>query len=265
MASAPPISTVYVQNLEERVKLEPLMEALELLFSEFGTVVDVVAKTNIRAKGQAFIVFDNPENASIAIDEMQSFELFGKSMKLSMARTRSDKTVEAKCNGDELEVHKRHRQAEKGRQRHSSAAGLYIRALILRVLPDKRRALEAANGQRNLKRGAPAGSETRPAKLPRPSGLKSTVASASNVIPDEYLPPNRTLFLQNIPDEYDVEALTAIFGQFDGLREIRLVPGRRGIAFVEYEAEQGAITAKENTTGMTLGGDKTIKVTYQRQ
>lgn len=145
-----------------------------------------------------------------------------------------------------------------------SVAGLHVRALTFGVLLDKRRALETADGQRNLKRGAPAGSETRPAKLPRPSGLKSTGATASNVIPDEYLPPNRTLFLQNIPDEYDVEALTAIFCRFDGLREIRLVPGRRGIAFVEYEAEQGAITAKENTAGMTLG-EKTIKVTYQRQ
>jgi RNA recognition motif-containing protein len=84
------------------------------------------------------------------------------------------------------------------------------------------------------------------------------------VIPDEYLPPNRILFLQNLPDDYDVDALTAIFGRFEGLREVRLVPGRRGIAFVEYEAEQGAIAAKENTAGMNLG-DKPIKVTYQRQ
>jgi len=45
-----------------------------------------------------------------------------------------------------------------------------------------------------------------------------------------------------------------------------LVPGRKGIAFVEYEAEQGAITAKENTAGMPLGeAGQAIKVTYQRQ
>lgn len=70
--------------------------------------------------------------------------------------------------------------------------------------------------------------------------------------------------MQNIPEEYDVDALGAIFGRFEGFREIRLVPGRRGIAFVEYEAEQGAIDAKENTSGMKLG-DTAIKVTYQRQ
>ncbi|KAJ3483372.1 hypothetical protein NLG97_g7322 [Lecanicillium saksenae] len=95
--------------------------------------------------------------------------------------------------------------------------------------------------------------------------LQAAVApTAAAVIPDEYLPPNKILFLQNVPDEYDVEALTGIFGRFDGFREVRLVPGRRGIAFVEYDAEQGAIAAKENTAGMTLG-DKNIKVTYQRQ
>jgi RNA recognition motif-containing protein len=94
--------------------------------------------------------------------------------------------------------------------------------------------------------------------------LKSTSVATSAVVPDEYLPPNKILFLQNVPEEYDVEALSGIFGRFDGFREIRLVPGRRGIAFVEYDAEQGAITAKENTAGMTLG-DKKLKVTYQRQ
>ena len=74
------------------------------------------------------------------------------------------------------------------------------------------------------------------------------------------------MFVQNLPDDYDIEELIAIFGRFEGFREVRLVPGRRGIAFVEYETEQGAITAKENTAGMTLGeSSEAIKVTYQRQ
>lgn len=83
---------------------------------------------------------------------------------------------------------------------------------------------------------------------------------------DEFLPPNKILFVQNLPDDYDVEALSAVFGRFEGFREVRMVPGRKGIAFVEYEAETGAITAKENTAGITLGSEgKGIKVTYQRQ
>ena len=42
------------------------------------------------------------------------------------------------------------------------------------------------------------------------------------------------------------------------------MPGRGGIAFVEYESEEGAIAAKEAMGGVELGG-KNIRVTYQRQ
>ena len=43
-----------------------------------------------------------------------------------------------------------------------------------------------------------------------------------------------------------------------------MVPGRRGIAFVEYEDENAAISAKEGTAGMVLG-EAAVKITYQRQ
>ncbi|KAK5998156.1 small nuclear ribonucleoprotein U1 [Cladobotryum mycophilum] len=260
MAAELPVSTVYVQNLEERVRPEILTDALKTIFSEFGNVVDIIAKRNVKAKGQAFIVFDNPESAHEAIEEVQGFEVFGKPMKIALARTRSDKSVEMNGTSEELDVHKRHRQAEKG----NHLEWYYDLDKTANLESDKRKALEAADEQRQLKRATGVGSDSRPSKSARPSGLKSTSVTTSAVVPDEYLPPNKILFLQNIPDDYDVDGLTTIFGQFEGFREIRLVPGRRGIAFVEYESEQGAIIAKENTAGMTLG-DKPIKVTYQRQ
>jgi RNA recognition motif len=138
------------------------------------------------------------------------------------------------------------------------------------LLADKKKAAEAAEEQKRLKRAAPGGvvpdANARPAKTSRGAGLKSTNAGAAAVIPDEYLPPNKILFVQNLPEEYDIDALTAIFGRFEGFREVRLVPGRRGIAFIEYETETGAISAKENTAGMALGdGSQVMKVTYQRQ
>ena len=137
-------------------------------------------------------------------------------------------------------------------------------------LADKKKAAEAVEEQKRLKRAAPGGVvpdvNARPAKASRGAGLKSTNAGAAAVIPDEYLPPNKILFVQNLPEEYDIDALTAVFGRFEGFREVRLVPGRRGIAFIEYETETGAISAKENTAGMALGdGSQVMKVTYQRQ
>lgn len=98
------------------MKPEVLAEALKTIFSEFGNVVEIVAKRNLKAKGQAFIVFDQPTAAHNAIDEVEGFELFGKPMRVAMARMQSDKTVEMNGNPDEFEAHKRHRQAEKGKR-----------------------------------------------------------------------------------------------------------------------------------------------------
>lgn len=240
----PPIATVYVQNLEERVKPEALKDALTHIFSEYGNVIDVVAKTNLRAKGQAFIVFDNPESAQAAVGDLQGFDIFEKPMRLAIARTRSDATVKAVGNEEEYEQHKRRRVAEK----------------------DKRRAAEAEEQKRLKRVGAAQDMASRPAKPARGAGLKPSHPSTAAVVPDEYLPPNKILFVQNLPDTYDVDALIAVFGRFEGFREARTVPGRKGIAFIEYETEQGAITAKENTAGMVLGeSGQAIKVTYQRQ
>lgn len=82
------------------------------------------------------------------------------------------------------------------------------------------------------------------------AGLKPSGASAAAVIPDEYLPPNKILFLRDLPETYDVDSLSTIFSRFEGFREVRMVPGRKGIAFVEYEAESGAISAKVSFCGL---------------
>ncbi|KAJ5620383.1 U1 small nuclear ribonucleoprotein [Penicillium lagena] len=234
-----------VRNLEERIKVEQLKEALEEIFAEYGTVVEIVAKTNLKAKGQAFVVFDNIDSATRAIDEINGFELFEKPMVLDYAKTKSDATVRREGGNDELEVHKRRRLAEK----------------------ERKQAHDALEAQKKLKRPAGAAAEpARPAKTTKGAGLKPTTGAAAAVVPDEYLPPNKILFLRELPDDASQEGLSAVFGRFEGFQEVRLVPGRKGIAFVEYETESGAISAKEATAGMAMGEQgKPIRVTFQRQ
>lgn len=239
--------SVYVRNLEEKVKIDELKSSLAEIFSEYGNIIDLVAKTNLKAKGQAFVVFDDASAAARAIEEVNGFELFDKPMQLDFARTRSDATVLREEGEHGLERWKRGRLAEK----------------------DRKQALEAT--QQKLKRPAAVNTAAdalaaRPAKASRGAGLKASGTNASAVIPDEYLPPNKILFLRDLPESYDAEGLSRIFSRFEGFREVRMVPGRKGIAFVEYEAEAGAISAKEATAGMQLGDEgKGIRVTYQRQ
>ncbi|KAI5288394.1 hypothetical protein KEM54_005244, partial [Ascosphaera aggregata] len=239
-----------VRNLEERMKIDQIKDSLEGIFEEFGTIVQIIAKTNLKAKGQAFIVFDNVESAAKAIDEVNGFDLFEKPLVLDYARTKSDATVLKEAGEKELEEHKKRRQAEK----------------------ERRQVEEAAEAHKRLKRPAPTavpeitGLAGRPAKASRGAGLKNTSATAAPTIPDEYLPPNKILFLREIPDSMNQDALTTLFSQFSGFQEVRMVPGRKGIAFVEYDTDAQATTAKEATSTIPVGeGGRFMRITYQRQ
>ena len=103
-----------VRNLDERIKIPALTEALRDIFGEFGEIIDIVAKKNLKAKGQAFVVFNSIDAAQDAIDSLQGFDLFDKPMTLAFAKTRSDATVEKEDGEAGLATHKQQRLAEKG-------------------------------------------------------------------------------------------------------------------------------------------------------
>ncbi|KAF2019948.1 U2 small nuclear ribonucleo protein B [Aaosphaeria arxii CBS 175.79] len=221
-----PIETIYVNNLEERVKVETLKEALRAIFSHYGTIVDIIAKTSVKRKGQAFIVFDSQKSALEAVEEMTGFELYGKSMKVQMAKTHSDATIERKAS-DQLDQHKRERL----------------------TLKERKLAEEASKAK----------------KLPHPADKPRIPKTGAAAIPDEYVRPNKVLFLQNIPKDVDADDLTAIFEAFPGFKEVRFV-AIRAVGFAEFENEQFAITAKEAMANKPVGAEgKIMKVTYQRQ
>ena len=85
------------------------------VFAEYGEIIDLIAKKNLKAKGQAFIVFEDVEAAARAVKEVQGFELFDKPMLLDYAKTPSDATIAQNGSEEDLEMHKRRRLAEKGK------------------------------------------------------------------------------------------------------------------------------------------------------
>ena len=79
-------------------------------------------------------------------------------------------------------------------------------------------------------------------------------------MPDEYLPPNKILFLQNLPETVTKDQLNALFSQHPNLHEVRLVPSKKDIAFVEYLDEGSATVAKDALHNHKLDGENKIKV-----
>ncbi|KAK8795071.1 hypothetical protein WA538_004964 [Blastocystis sp. DL] len=85
-----PIQTLYVNNLNDKLPKEQLKEELYLLFSQFGSILDVVALKTERMKGQAWISFVTVQNATDALNTLQGFEFFGKPMKIAYSHTKSN-------------------------------------------------------------------------------------------------------------------------------------------------------------------------------
>lgn len=77
-----PIPTLYINNLNDRLPKEQLRRSLYMLFSQFGIVLDVVALKTERMRGQAWVSFLTPQNATDAMNSLQGFDFYGKPMVL---------------------------------------------------------------------------------------------------------------------------------------------------------------------------------------
>lgn len=78
-------------------------------------------------------------------------------------------------------------------------------------------------------------------------------------------PPNNILFITNLPEETNEMMLTVLFNQFPGFKEVRLVPGRHDIAFVEFENEFQSGAAKDNLQGFKIAPTNPIKITFAKK
>lgn len=79
-ADIAPNQTIYVNNLNEKLKKDALKKALFAVFSQFGRILDIVVMKTLRLRGQAWIVFADVAAASNALRQMQSFPFYDKPM-----------------------------------------------------------------------------------------------------------------------------------------------------------------------------------------
>src|SRR5437762_7500711 len=159
MTTIAPSKTLYVRNLDESIKLPILKQDLQTIFSQFGTVLNVVAHKNIRMRGQAFVVFADQLSAEKALEGVQEFPFHGKKMQVNYATTQSDDTVKRERGEEEFEQHKKQRLQIKGQS-------VFMEERLLTCVEMKKAAEEAKKARQTL----PATTATAQAKKqPRPA------------------------------------------------------------------------------------------------
>lgn len=222
----PENNTLYIRNINERLKQAKIKTSLRAVFKQFGDIVDVYcwAKSHKR-KGQAWVVFTDVESAKRAKQAMQGFPFFHKPLILRFAKADSD--VIAK---------------EKG-------------TFVTRV----ERVQKRKEAQEARKASAAAGSQQQwQADGAYQFGTHPPFAQPA----EEY--PNKILFVTNLPDDVTDSMLQILFSQYQGFVEVRLVPGR-GMAFVEYQDEMQAMTAKIELQKFKISPDHEMTITFSKK
>ncbi|CAB3388293.1 Hypothetical predicted protein [Cloeon dipterum] len=73
---------------------------------------------------------------------------------------------------------------------------------------------------------------------------------------------NQILFLKNLPEETTSMMLSMLFNQFPGFKEVRLVPNRHDIAFVEFESEGQSAAALTALQGFKITPSNAMEISY---
>ncbi|CAD6579157.1 MAG: hypothetical protein TREMPRED_002414 [Tremellales sp. Tagirdzhanova-0007] len=226
--------TLYVQNLNEKVRTPVLIETLGSLFKPYRPLLPITAHHNVRMRGQAFVTFPDVEAANRARKDVNEFPLYGK----GMVRLSSLPRVKVEGIFSDVDV--------------------IFAGLANKLCEDEVGFDERTRRNNPVRRKAAA-------KLKADESTAPAAKRQRLQMPDEYLPPNSVLFVQNLPEGTTSDDLREVFELHAGLLEIRTIPAKKDIAFVEFSDEGSATVAKDALHNFKIDGETKMKVTYARK
>jgi U2 small nuclear ribonucleoprotein B'' len=230
-ADIPPNQSIYIKNLNEKVKKEELKRSLYSLFSQYGRILDIVALKTEKLRGQAWVVFSEVPAASNAVRQMQNFPFYDKPMRIQYAKTKSD--CISKADGTFVPGEKKKKQEEKTEKRKRGDE-----------VPQS-----GTNGARADTNGAPTGTFRHGKPGPQ----------------DAAAAPNNILFIQNLPHETTDIMLQVLFKQYPGFREVRMIDAKPGIAFVEFDDDIQSSVAMQALQGFKIAPQNPMLIAFAKK
>ncbi|CAM6096087.1 unnamed protein product [Calypogeia fissa] len=234
----PPNQTIYINNLNEKIKKEEIKKSLYAVFSQFGKILDIVACKTLKLRGQAWVVFDDVTAATNALRQMQGFPFYDKAMRIQYAKSKSDAV--AKADGTFVSREKRKKQDER------------------------------AERKRREQQAEPTVAGPPPSAYPPPYGVPPPAAPTPQFPPrpvaqEPPAPPNNILFAQNLPREASNLMIEMLFQQFPGFKEVRMIEAKPGIAFIEFGDENQASVALQALHNFKITPTNPMQISYAKK
>ncbi|KAJ6520944.1 hypothetical protein B0H19DRAFT_1215212 [Mycena capillaripes] len=246
-----PNTTLYINNLNDKVNKEELRSQLYALFTTYGKIIDVVASKNQRMRGQAFLVFADLAGATTAMRACEGMVFYEKPLHIAYAKTKSYATSRkddpsfvppTSANASALLV--QNSRAEKKRQREE----------------------EAAEGERKAKRDK-GDDDDEEMEIEDDEDNANACTSCSTLemqlLHDTFLGSwGARLLCTNLPQEVSDGVLSVLFQQYHGFKSTSVAPTDVRAAQVIFDSSQLASVAKEALHGFTLKKDWIMSVQY---
>ncbi|KAJ2663043.1 hypothetical protein IWW48_001562 [Coemansia sp. RSA 1200] len=281
MASIPPNQTLYVRNLNDKIRKDVLRRTLYEVCIGYGRILDIVALKTMKMRGQAFIVFENISTATAALRHLNGREVFGRAMHVEYALSKSDAAAQRDgtfaygeerahvsaaerkrllgiAGGDGGTAAKRRADAEDGAEEEEEDEQGSDGHLA------KRQAVGEESSSSDAENSGSDSDSSDVGPMPPSAGVGANRERAGHTAADDERTPNHTLFVSNIPEGVSIEMLRGLFQQYAGFKEVRLVAGKGGVAFVDYESIESASAAREVLDGFGLSADKSMTVDFSR-
>ncbi|KAF8195954.1 hypothetical protein K438DRAFT_1719342 [Mycena galopus ATCC 62051] len=226
-----PNTTLYINNLNDKINKEELRSQLHALFITYGKIIDVVASKNQRMRGQAFLVFADLAGATTAMRALEGMVFYDKPLvPNAYAKSKSYATSRKEdpsfvpptsANASALIMQKG--RADKKRQREE----------------------DAADGERKAKRDK---GDDDDEEMEIDDEEENPHAAGEVPVAG----PTARLLCTNLPQEVSDGVLSVLFQQYHGFKKANVTPTDVAGGSGHVRQPQLASVAKEGLHGFTL-------------
>ena len=227
--------TLYIKNLNEKIKIDELKEALNKEFSQYGEIIEIRVRNSIRLKGQAFISFKTKEQSSKAKKNLNDKLFLNKKLIIEFAKNPSDSIL--LLQGKLTENQKKIKDLSRKRNRDEFYENL------------KQKIEQEKNNN-----------------ITNNEMIINTKDSNENEISIKINPEevNKSLFVQGLNNSVTNQKLIELFNSISGFKEVKYFP-TKGICFVEYDTIENATNALLKYDKFDLGNDCILRVSFSKK
>ena len=262
----PQNETLYVNHLNEKIKIDLLRENLYYLFSQFGDVLEINVRKSKKMRGQAFIVYKDINEATRAKVSLNNFLFLGSRISVDYAKTKSDIIVKIKGQQNSTDYkqtgtyisRKRNRMKEYGNIKDDDEYDEGKKSESIYEDEESSSVQKSLKSKKNKKKKIEKNDVEEEDKIEKNNNIE---LNEEEDIDGECINENKILFVTGLGKEINEKMIEVVFSQFKGLKDIRFF-SERGFCFVEYDNEVNAGTALMSLNNMKLTENSTIKITY---